>query len=294
MSDAWLTITDGALTAAINPLGAELSSLTDAAGREWMTDADPAFWSGRAPLLFPIVGALNGGRYRLDGADYALPQHGFARRREFELIEQAGDAVHLRLIDDAETRATYPFAFALDAEFRLADGVLSVSCRVTNRGDAAMPASFGYHPAFAWPLPGEAGKAGHRILFDAPEPGELARLDGGLIAGVDRPSPLNDDGRVLALDDALFAQDALIWPQVRSRGVSYVGPNGATLRVLFPDAHQLGIWTKPGARFVCIEPWWGHADPAGFAGELREKPGMLTLAPGQTRTFAMQLVPRSG
>jgi galactose mutarotase-like enzyme len=290
MRSDWLTITDGRLTAAINPLGAELSSLTDTAGREWMTDADPAFWTGRAPLLFPIVGALNGGRYRLDGTDYALPQHGFARRRVFDVAEHADDAVRLRLVDDAETRAIYPFAFALDAEFRLTDGGLSVTCTVTNRGDGPMPASFGYHPAFAWPLPGEAGKAGHRIVFDAEEPGLLARLEHGAIAGVDRQSPLTGDGRTLALDDALFAQDALIWPHVKSRGVTYVGPAGASLRVTFPDAHQLGIWTKPGARFICIEPWWGHADPAGFAGDLREKPGMLTLAAGEARAFAMRLV----
>ncbi|ODP37137.1 aldose 1-epimerase family protein [Sphingomonas turrisvirgatae] len=293
MSEAWLTIADGVLAAAINPLGAELSSLTDAAGREWMTDAHPAFWTGRAPLLFPIVGALNGGRYRLDGREYAMAQHGFARRRRFELVAQAPDALRLRLIDDAKTRAIYPFAFSLEAAFTLRAGTLEMVCTVTNRGDAPMPASFGYHPAFAWPLPGEADKAGHGIRFDQAEPDLLARLDNGLIAGVDRASPLEADGRTLLLDDALFADDALIWPDVKSRSVSYAGPNGATLRVDFPQAHQLGIWTKPGARFVCIEPWWGHADPAGFAGDLCDKPGMLILTPGEARNFAMQLTPQA-
>ena len=78
-------IASGELVAQINPLGAELWSLTDAAGREYMTDADPAFWTGHAPLLFPIVGALNGGRYRVEGTEYALPKHGFARTSRFEL-----------------------------------------------------------------------------------------------------------------------------------------------------------------------------------------------------------------
>jgi galactose mutarotase-like enzyme len=293
MSADWIVIGDGGLSAAINPLGAELSSLTDAAGREWMSDADPAYWSGRSPLLFPIVGALNGGRYRLGGEHYELPQHGFARRRAFELVEQARDMARFRLVDDAATRAVYPFAFALDAEYRLAGGTLTVTCTVTNRGDVPLPASFGYHPAFAWPLPGEAGRDGHVIAFERAEPGLLARLDGGLVAGADRASPLAGDGRTLALSDALFADDALIWTELASRAADYCGPDGAVLRVAFPDAAMLGIWTKPGARFVCIEPWWGHADPAGFDGDIWDKPGMVAIAAGEGRSFTMRLTPVS-
>lgn len=292
MSADWITIRDGGLTAAIDPLGAELSSLRDEAGGEWMTDADPAFWSGRSPLLFPIVGALNGGAYRLDGTRYELPQHGFARRRAFELVEQSADMVRFALTDDDATQAVYPFAFELEAEYRLAGGVLTVACTVTSRGDAPMPASFGYHPAFAWPLPGEAGKAGHAVEFAADEPAMLARLDGGLIAGQDRPSPLAD-GRTLVLDDALFEQDALIWTSLESRAVSYTGPGGARLNVAFPGAPALGIWSKPGAQFVCIEPWWGHADPEGFVGDFRDKPGAMLIRSGETRRFEMRLEPRA-
>lgn len=293
MSSDWVTIGDGELTAAINPFGAELSSLTDGTGREWMTDADPAYWSGRSPLLFPIVGALNGGAYRLGDARYELPQHGFARRRRFELVERAGDAVRFRLSDDAETRGVYPFAFSLDADYRLAGGVLTIASTVTNRGDTMMPASFGYHPAFAWPLPGEAGREGHSVVFDQPEHAPLARLEGGLIAGHDRASPLDRDGQTLVPSDALFAADALIWTSLTSRAVDYLGPGGARLRVGFSDAPALGIWTKPGARFLCIEPWWGYADPAGFAGDFSDKPGIMALAPDEARSFVMTLEPRA-
>lgn len=288
MSD-WLTIGGGALTARINPLGAELSSLTDAQGRERMTDADPAYWAGRSPLLFPIVGALNGGTYRHLGQEYPLPQHGFARRRVFTLVDSGADHATFRLTDDGDSRALYPFAFALDAEYRIEGSSLSIACTVTNTGDEPMPASFGYHPAFAWPLPGSADKDGHGIAFEQPEPAPLARLSGGLIAGHDRPSPLID-GQYLPLSDALFQDDALIWDGLASRAVTYRSPGGATLRVEFPDADKLGIWSKHGARFVCIEPWWGIADPAGFKGEISEKPGILMLAPGEHRRFSIRLI----
>lgn len=289
MSADWLRIGDGELTVAINPLGAELSSIRDAQGREWMTDADPAFWTGRAPLLFPIVGRLNGDSYRLGGQSYAMKQHGFARRMMWEVVAHDAAGARLRLTDTDETLAAWPFPFVLEAEYRVTGRRVETVITLTNRGAEPMPASFGFHPGFAWPMPGEADKAGHHIAFDADEPGTLAALRDGLIAGHDRASPLTD-GRMLALSDELFADDALVWDGLASRGVTYRGPGGASLRVEFPDADKLGIWTKPGAGFVCIEPWWGIADPVGFTGELTDKPGMMTIAPGAGRNFAMAFV----
>lgn len=269
------------LRAAIDPFGAELTQLRDRDGRELMTDADPAYWTGRAPLLFPIVGALNGGRYRIDGAEYAMPKHGFARRSAFELIEAGDRTARFRLVDSDATRASYPFAFALDMAFEIAGATLEMTATLTNPGDRDLPASFGYHPAFAWPQPYGVPRAEHAIVFDADEPGALLALDSdGLIAG-ERDSPV--EGRTLRLADDLFADDALIWVPVASRGLTY-----GRLRIGW-DAPMLGVWTKPGAGFVCVEPWWGHADPTGFAGEIWDKSGILRLAPGERREFRMRV-----
>ena len=280
-----IEIRSGALTAAIDPLGAELISLRDAQGREWMSDGDPAYWTGRAPLLFPIVGRLNGGIYRLDGRDYALPQHGFARRREFTLVEHRADHARLRLVDDEETRAAYPFAFTLDAAFTLTGSALAMEVTVTNRGDAPMPASFGFHPAFAWPLPGGGAKAEHHIRFERDEPAPLSRIEGGLIGPSDRETPV--EGDILRLRDDLFVDDALVWEAPASRALRYGCEGGPELEIAFPDMPTLALWTKPGAAFLCIEPWQGHADPAGFSGEIWDKPGMLRLEPGERRAFTM-------
>lgn len=282
-----IEIASARLTAAIHPHGAELWSLRDRAGRELMTDADPAFWTGHAPLLFPIVGRLVGDRYRLDGQEYTLPQHGFARRRDFTLVEQASDRVTFRLEDDAETRAVYPFTFALDASYRLDDATLWIEIAVTNRDSRDMPASFGFHPAFAWPLPYGRPRAAHRILFDEPELSSLRYIGEGGIAADRRTSPV--EGRTLPLSDDLFIADALIWDQLASRGLLYGAEDGPQLRICFPDTGVLGIWTKPGAHYVCVEPWWGIADPAGFTGEIWDKPGIQRLAPGETRHFGMDV-----
>ena len=133
--DDLLTISSGALSARINPLGAELWSLTDRQGREYMTDADPAFWSGHAPLLFPVVGSLARDRLHLDGKEHTLLRHGFARRSLFAVIEQGESVVRFRLSDSAETRAAYPFAFALDMAFRLDGLTLAMEATVFNPGD---------------------------------------------------------------------------------------------------------------------------------------------------------------
>jgi galactose mutarotase-like enzyme len=288
-SGAVIRIASADLSAEIDPLGAELSSLRDAQGRELMTDADPAFWAGRAPLLFPIVGALNGGRYRLGHAEYALPQHGFARRRTFSLCGQASDRAVFRLEEDEATRAAYPFAFALEAAFEVTGATLTTAITVANRGDTDMPASFGFHPAFAWPLPYGRARADHRLVFAREEPAPIRAIEGGLI-GAEKPGPL--DGRMLRLDDSLFANDALVWDRFASESVTYGAEDGPQLEIAFPGAPMLGIWTKPGARFVCIEPWWGIADPVGFDGEIWDKPGMMRFAPGEARTFTMRVTLR--
>jgi galactose mutarotase-like enzyme len=288
LTDDWIEIASAGLRAAINPFGAELSSLRDTDGRELMTDADPAFWAGRAPLLFPIVGRLMGDKYRLDGEEYPLPQHGFARRQRFALTAQTANRAVFRLSDNDATRAVYPFAFTLDAAFTLSGATLATDITVTNTGDRDMPASFGFHPAFAWPLPFGRSRADHRIVFEKQEPAELSAIvPGGWIASQSWPSPL--DGRELKLDDALFERDALVWDRIESESLRYDGGEGPGLDIGFAGMPRLGIWTRPGARFVCIEPWHGIADRQGFDGEIWDKPGILRFAPGEARTFSMQV-----
>ncbi|ATE63178.1 aldose 1-epimerase family protein [Rhizorhabdus dicambivorans] len=276
------------LTAEICETGAELQRLTDAAGRDWLWDGDPAFWTGRAPILFPIVGTLNRDRFRWRGESHGLPRHGFARRRDFTLAERDGDALVLRLDPDEATRAVWPFDCSLEMIFTIRAATLTMTARVTNSGADPMPASFGFHPALRWPLPGEQGKAGHVIRFDRPEPALVRRLDAdGLLDPEPRPTPI--EGDTLRLDDGLFAEDALILDRLESRRLAFEGPAGTRATIDFQGMPHLGLWTKPGAGYICIEPWQGHSDPAGFHGEIGEKPGMVMIPPGGQRLFSMAI-----
>jgi galactose mutarotase-like enzyme len=276
------------LNAQINPLGAQLSVLQDANGRDLLWNGDPAVWAGRAPILFPIVGTLAGGRYRLGSATYQLPRHGFARGRLFEVREAPPTGAAFRLRADAETLKVYPFQFQLDVTFALHGATLSVISAVKNVGQEEMPASIGYHPGFRWPLPYGAPRAAHFIEFANDEGAWIRRLDAaGLVAAEPHPTPVVQ--RRLALEDALFKDDVVIFDEVQSRSVTYGADQGPRIRVGFPDARYLGLWTRPGAGFICIEPWQGIADEAGFAGDFRQKLGVFTVAPGESRALTMEI-----
>jgi len=287
-SSHWLSLGGGELSARIDPLGAQLSELRDASGRDLLWNGDAAVWAGRAPLLFPIVGALAGGEYRVDGKPYRLPRHGFARVSTFQVLDASASSACFRLQADEATLQAYPFRFELDVRYALEGATLAITALVRNPGEGKMPASFGYHPAFRWPLPYGQARADHFIEFAAEESSPVRRLDpAGLLLPERYPTPV--EHRHLALSDALFEDDVLIFDDLRSRSVSYGAQHGPRLRVSFPDSPYLGLWSKPQAGFICIEPWHGVADPQGFAGSFSAKQGVFMVLPGATMTAKMAL-----
>jgi galactose mutarotase-like enzyme len=278
-NSTWVSLSSTGLTAQVDPLGAQLSVLRDQAERDLLWNGDPSVWAGRAPLLFPIVGALAGGAYRVDSTSYRLPRHGFARVSTFQVVEASAANAVFRLKADAATLKVYPFPFQLDVQFALNDATLAVTALIRNLGDRKMPASFGFHPAFRWPLPYGRERSEHFIEFASDEPSPVRRLDAaGLLAPERYPTPVTD--RRLALTDDLFRDDAIIIDDLRSRWVTYGANAGPRIRVTFPDAPYLGLWSKPQANFVCIEPWHGVADPAGYSGTFSAKPGVFMVAAG--------------
>lgn len=282
------TISSDQLTAGISTFGAELQYLTDAEGRELQWDGDPAFWRGRAPILFPVIGVLEQGCYRLDGISFPMPKHGFARHSTFDIVDCSSDAVTLRLVANDATRAIYPFWFKLDIRFSVSNGTLTVAAAIANLGDSPMPASFGFHPALRWPLPFGEPREGHDIRFEHSEPAPIRRVDAnGLLLPESQATPVVGD--LLILRDELFVEDALIFDALGSRKVSYGALTGPRVMVEFANFPTLGVWTKPGAEFICVEPWQGFSDPIGFAGDIRDKPGIVEIEPGEVKRFAMRI-----
>jgi len=283
-----LTLHSPALSVEIAPLGAELQSIRDVAGRDYLHDG-ASFWTGRAPLLFPIVGALKNNTHVVDGTAYHLPKHGFARHSLSEVVEASADRARFRLTDSEATRAEYPYKFVLEAEYALTGAKLTTVVTVTNTDTKSIPVAFGFHPAFKWPLPGAGPKLDQVIDFALDEPGPLTRINTDGLITRQLKSPVR--GRRLLLADELFEDDALIFLNLNSRSLRFGPANGGSpaLRIEFESMPHLGIWTKPGAPYLCIEPWSGYASPAEFSGPLTEKPGSVNLGPGEAKAFAMSV-----
>ena len=278
----------GTAEALIAAKGAELQSLR-LGGRDLLWDAGP-LWPRHAPLLFPIVGRLKDDVLRLGGRTFHLPRHGFARDRDFSLVEGTATTCTAELQDDEATRAAYPFPFVLRVAYTLTTTSLRMDIALRNPGEAPLPASLGLHPAFRWALAPGRPKASHRLVFEQDEPGSLRRLDAdGLLGQAPCPTPIQE--RVLPLEEGLFQEDALIFLEPRSRSLRFEAEGGPALELRWEGFPHLGLWAKrdPGPAFLCIEPWEGHADPEGWGGDFTDKPGSFLLSPGATRRWSLTI-----
>ncbi|MBT9383046.1 aldose 1-epimerase family protein [Pseudooceanicola sp. CBS1P-1] len=280
-----IQIESDALVVTVSALGAELQSL-EADGAQWLWHGDATFWGGRAPVLFPIVGRGPDDTISVDGHVAAMRQHGFARRSLFLLEEVGADFCRHVLTDSAETRALYPRPFRLEVRHDVSGRTLRETAIVTNTGDRPMPFGLGFHPAFAWPLPGAEGLP-HEICLDNGAAPALARLRDGYLTETRDPSPF-EAGRLRVTPD-LFEADAMIFPEGAGSGLRYGPAEGPGLKFSFENTPNLGIWTKPGAPFLCIEPWHGMAARAGAGPEVAERPDSVLLPPGETLKFGWSI-----
>ena len=278
-------LTSAGATARIALRGAEPVSW-QVGGRELLWSGDPEHWDFHAPILFPRVGASAGGVARIGDEVFAMPQHGFARRSSFTLVEQDEASARLRLCDSEATRAHYPFGFALDVAFRLEPDSLTMALDVTNTDSRSMPYAIGFHPAFPWPF-SAAGKAGHTVVFEAEESDLVPEVAaGGLLARRFRRVPLSS--RDLPLTPDLFTE-ALVFLDAKSRAMRFEAPDNAAIVMETAGFPHLAVWSRPTAPFLSLECWSGHADWEDASGQLGELASMTNLHPHQTGRHAVTL-----
>lgn len=286
-----IPLSNASLTAAVRTLGGELVSLRDREGTEYIWQGDPAFWSGQNPILFPIVGSLRDGRVDVDGQTCEMGRHGFARRSEFTLTDQGPDFAVLELRESRSTLAQFPRPFILQVRHRLLENGFSTTFAVENPGPEPLPFCIGAHTAIRCPLfPGERFED-YELTFDRPEDADTLLLNAsGLLKG--GKEPMLRSGRV-TLDYEVFGRlDTLLFQGLRSQRVSLRHrATGRGVSLDFQGFPMIAFWTKPGAPFLCMEPWHGCAAYTGESGRFRDKPHVITLAPDEwkelTYTFTL-------
>lgn len=275
----------------IDTHGAELKSLKYG-NREYLWHGDPEFWGRRAPILFPIVGRLADDTLRIDGREYRMKQHGFARDAEF--VRCDGKYV---LVEDGY-RENYPYAFELVAEYTTQGNTLICDWKVTNRDNKTMYFQIGAHPAFLLPdYNAIDGVHGFIQCYDANDkivsPMVFNCLENGLRVHYGQPKMLINDNAILALTNTTFADDAILIELDQVAKVAMFDKRGKrVLTVSCPQAEAFGLWApfKPGCPFVCIEPWCGIADRVGFKGDISERDCIHSLAPEETFEFTYSIM----
>jgi galactose mutarotase-like enzyme len=271
------------IKATFNLQGAELSSV-QYNGKEYMWQADPAFWNRHSPILFPTVGSLIDNTYFVDGKPYQLPQHGFGRNSTFALVEQTEKSAKFLLESDEETLQVYPFFFKLYISYILEGQSIQVIYEVENPSQEDLLFGIGGHPGFNCPLdPTSESFEDYVIDFhDGSAEKELYQLEGVYVAQGKYRLAMNQGQ--LDLDYSLFANDALIVDtQAPAKVTVKSNKSGAGFAMEYDEFKWLGIWTKgEGAGFLCLEPWNGIADKLGHNQNFEEKWGINRLAPGET------------
>lgn len=267
----------------VDSFGAELKSLQNLAdGTEYMWNADPAYWKRTSPVLFPLVGSLNGKSYRYQGKSYPMSQHGFARDCEFSLLKKTENEIWFELTEDEASLEVYPFAFALRIGYVIERRSVKICWQVENTGGQEMHFSIGGHPAFLCPIKPGTKQTDYAIGFDVQ--GELTSTmigRDGLASRTKRVYPLGNG--ILPVTETLFDDDALIIEHDQAHSVSLLDADRKPYLTVRFAAPLFGIWSPPGkqAPFICIEPWYGRCDAEDFYGTLEEREWGNRLAPGQ-------------
>ena len=255
-------------------MGAELTSVySKEKDFEYLWQANADIWNGQSPILFPVVGRLIEDKFTLDGKEYSMPKHGFARRKQWEFLTSDESSMTFRLCDDEGTREIYPFGFEFLITFSIEDNILSVKHKIRNTGDNTMYFSLGAHPAFNCNI-------GDRLVFSKAETLEAFKIDLEKSLIIPETTPVMNNETDLIITEDIFKEDALIFKGVKSDFVTLESDN-LSVKFTLGGAPYLGIWATPGAPYVCIEPWFGLNDIKDKKVDFTKKVGINKLGPSE-------------
>ncbi len=273
------------LTIEVSGHGAELQSIRKGSV-EYLWQGDPTYWGRRSPVLFPIVGSVWEKRFRVDGQEYELGQHGFARDMDFSLVHHTGNEVRYRLESTDETMSKFPYPFVLEIAYRLDGNKLDVIWDVVNPSSKPIYFQIGAHPAFNYPdYSSETSERGF-LSFGKTEGLECIRIKekGCVDVEVKHPLEVPADGLLPIASDTFDAIDTIMLEGSQIDQVGMFRVDGTPWIKMTFDAPVVGIWSPPGkvAPFICLEPWYGRCDRAGYEGDFTQKDWMNRLAPGES------------
>lgn len=276
-------IKNDVLEVAVNSLGAELWSVKDKEGKEYLWQGDENSWKNRATNLFPFCGRMTRGIYTYQGKEYEMMIHGFAKVTEFEKAEQSEKKVVLYFDSNETTLPIYPFRFRFLVSFELEGSTLKQTYMVENKDDKTMYFAVGGHPGFQVPIEEGISFEDYQVTFEPKEVKQILLSEDYFMTENEVICPEIKDGK-MALRHNLFDRDALILREAGKEVLIESEKAKTKIRVAFPDMTYLAIWHRPftEAQFVCIEPWSSLPARQDVVEDLEQKKDLVSLAAGET------------
>ena len=281
------------LEISVSAKGAELTSIKDDKGKEYLWQGDERYWNRQSPILFPFIGRLKNREFIYEGKTYPMMQHGFARDIEFNCIEEKKDEIWFEITDNEETYGLYPFKFSLKIGYRLVGNELEVLWEVKNTDNKTMYFNIGAHPGFNCPIDGEADKVGYFLEFNSNGNPKYYGSDAGSGLRLSKLNELKLENGRSTVTKEYFDETTYIFEDKQISEVSIVKPNGEKYVTVKFDMPVLAIWSmeKMNAPFICLEPWIGRCDRIEFNGELVDRECNIVLNAGEVfkNTYSIEI-----
>ena len=271
-------------------LGGALSSIKDKEGVEYLWQGDPTYWSGQAPVLFPICGSVRNDTVLYDKEDGSqkegkIPRHGLVRKKDFTLVEQTDNSVTFAIEDDEEMYANYPYHFRLEITYTVTRKTIRTQYTIYNKeSEKSMPYFIGGHPGFNCPLLDDEVYEDYYLEFEKPETCTVPKPfpETGMLDLKDRNSWLNNQ-KEIDLNYDFFSYDAVTLDELESRTVALRSrKHDKGLKLHFKEFPNLIVWsTLNKGPFIALEPWSGLSTSIEEGDRLEDKKDVKILKPGR-------------
>ena len=266
----------------VSSRGAEKQKLVSSKGINYLRQPDN-IWNRTAPFLFPNVGRVKGNYTFINDNRYDLPQHGFLRDQEFEVMRQVDDEIALVNLSNEETLKLFPFMYKVIVQYQLKDKELITKVSITNEDNTVMPFNIGGHPGFFCPLYENEEFTDYRLVFNKQETFNAPSVESDGTLNFNKFSEEFKQLKELKLDYSYFEIDAIVIPRVKSKEVKLINKNNKGIKFNYEDFLTLAIWTRPNAGFLCLEPWIGYADRHNSNHQFIEKDNIIKLNPSEEK-----------
>ncbi len=281
---------------AVDSVGAQLSSVRDCDGIEYIWQKNPDVWAKSAPVLFPVVGRSRGGILEIEGKDYNMPIHGFIQGREMPLYKAEENKVTFLLEQNDEIRKIYPYDFKFYVVFEVEEKKLSVTYKVENKDSRDMYFGIGGHPGFSTQLKEGDKYEDYRIEFEYDEPlySNSSCTEPDVEICSDEKYLVEKQGNILPLKRDLFVKDAMIFEDIKSKVIWLKSDkHNKGIKFSYADYPTIAIWSKgpgfPGATYVCFEPWQSMGYRTKEGRRIEDKFQIAKLEPNGVKEYTFEI-----